>query len=88
MVRIQAGALSASLALVAGGALVGCGGSDGGPRPARDDLPTVTEGGRVSAPDVAAADVLCRRYQRRPPTGVTEVRIRIAGSPSVTCVVR
>ncbi|MSW52702.1 MAG: hypothetical protein F2817_17670 [Actinobacteria bacterium] len=86
MVRIQAGALVAPLA-VAGALLVaGCGADDR--RPAPEGPPAVTDGGTASAPDVAGADDLCRRYQRTRPAGVDEVRIRVPGSPSVTCVVR
>jgi hypothetical protein len=75
--------------VLAAAVLPGCGGEDvrrddAGVRP----LPTVTQDGRVDAVDVAGADRLCRRYQEQRPAGVTRLRIRIAGSPSVTCIVQ
>lgn len=90
-VRAARGVLRRALPLVVvvAAGLPGCG-DDGTPRDAGGDrpLPTVTQDARVDAPDVAGADRLCRRFQERRPEGVARLRIRIAGSPSVTCIVQ
>jgi hypothetical protein len=80
------------LLLVASLAAAGCGG--GGDDPGDADakaireLPDVKQNGRVSAVDVAAANELCRKYQKKKPKLVTQLRIKIKGSPSVTCIVQ
>jgi hypothetical protein len=79
------------LLLVVVVAVAGCGGGDDAEdreAEAIKNLPTVTQNQRVSAVDVAAANELCRKYQKRKPKLVTQLRIKIKGSPSVTCIVQ
>jgi len=73
--------------LVGALAAAGCAGGGDDAAGARE-LPTVTQDQRVGAADVAAADALCRRYQDQRPAGVTQLRFRIEGRPSVVCVVQ
>ncbi len=88
--RALAGPLLPTL-LVASLAVAGCGGGGKDEDPdaqAIRDLRPVKQNQRLSAPDVAAANELCRKYQKKKPKLVTQLRIRIKGGPSITCIVQ
>lgn len=80
------------LLLVASIAVAGCGG--GGDSKADKEqqeirnLPAVKQDQVLNAPDVAGANELCSKYQKKKPKLVTYLKFRVKGSPSVPCIVQ
>lgn len=77
--------LAAALALSA----CGGGGDDDDPdRGAIERLPKVKQNGVVDAKDVADANAQCALFQKKKPKLVTQIRFKVPGSPSVSCIVQ
>lgn len=79
------------LVLVAALALSACGGGDDGDdaeREAIDRLPKVRQDGVVDAKDVADANEKCSLFQKKKPKRVTQIRFKVPGRPSVSCIVQ
>lgn len=78
------------LLLVAVLGLTACGGGDDEDpdRAAIERLPKVKQNGVVDAKDVADANAQCALFQKKKPELVTQIRFKVPGSPSVSCIVQ